>query len=241
MVSYRPALSHHGALLPFRPAMKLRVTFQTTRNSQFLTVIHAKLALQLERSHMLCLEIRQQGYITIGMSFILLITGETHIMSRDACEHKLNGYVQACSWKPRYYGYPTYNEADVAWAFYLETQIVPLSPADGGVLATPVPLAQPTTPQRNHNHNRFPNVQSTTFPRSPYNSSAHHGSPSPARVTSSPARASGHITSTPRPLYSQSPPPSQPYSVTAAQQVEPEETSFFIVIIGYSPGVYVSL
>lgn len=93
----------------------------------------------------------------------------------------------------------------------------------------------------NHNHNRFPNVQSTTFPRSPYNSSAHHGSPSPARVTSSPARASGHITSTPWPLYSQSPPPSQPYSVTAAQQVEPEETSFFIVIIGYSPGVYVSL
>ena len=143
-------------------------------------------------------------------------------MSRDACEYKLNDYVQAGTWKPKYYGYTTYDEAEAAWDFYLETRIVPCAPANGGVLATPVPLAQPTIPQRNRNLNlnRIANVQGTASPRSPYNSPspAHHGSPSLARVLP----------------FSQPPP-----SLTAAQLVEDE--LFFIVIVGYSPGVYVSL
>lgn len=177
---------------------------------------------------MLYSEIRQQGYIIIGMSFILLIIDETYITTRDACEHKLNGYVQAGSWKPKYYSYATYNKANVAWAFDLETQVVPLSPADNGVLATPVPPVQPTTPQRNHNH--FTNVQGTTPPHSPLAHSsaspAHHGSPSLARAASSPAH--GHITPTPLSSYSQFPPLSQPHSLIVEQQVE--ETLFFIVI-----------
>lgn len=156
-------------------------------------------------------------------------------MWRDACERKLSGYVQAGSWKPKYYGYTTYNEADVAWGFYLDKRIVPFSPADGGVSATPVtvPLVQPTTPQRNRNH--FPNVQATASPHSPYNS------PSPARhgsstVASSPAHV--HVLSSPVPLYSQLLPLSQRPSLNAEPQVE--ENVFFIVIIGYSPGVYIS-
>jgi hypothetical protein len=153
-------------------------------------------------------------------------------MSREACDYKLKGYDQAGRWKPKYYGYTTYNEAISAWEFYLDTRVVPFSPADGGVLATPVPSAQPMTPQRNRNLNRFPNDQGTTSPHSPYNS------PSPARVSSSLARS--HVTLTPLPLYSQSPSLFQPpTSLTAAQQVE--EELFFIVIVGYSPGVYVSL
>ena len=158
-------------------------------------------------------------------------------MLRDACEHKLNGYVQAGSRKPKYYGYATYDEAKAAWAFYLETQIVPLSPADGGILATRVSLAQPMTPQCNRNH--FTTVRGTTSPHSPYNSPSpvRHDSPSLATVASYSAR--DHITPTPLPLYSQFSPLPQARSLTVAQQVE--ETSFFIVIVGYSPGVYVSL
>lgn len=107
---------------------------------------------------------------------------------------------------------------------------MPNSPADGGVSTTQaVPLAQLTTPQRSHNH--FPNVTATASPRSPYNS------PSTARHGSSNVAAQGHVISTPVPLYSPfplSPPPSL--------NDEPlvEKNLFFIVIIGYSPGVYIS-
>lgn len=46
-------------------------------------------------------------------------------MSRDACEHKLKGYVQAGKLKPKYFGYSNYNDAQAAWAFYLDKQTVP--------------------------------------------------------------------------------------------------------------------
>jgi len=112
---------------------------------------------------------------------------------------------------------------------------VPFSPDDGGVPATPVtvPLVKPMTPQRNRN--RFTNAPPTASPRSPYisPSPAHHGS---LTVASSPAHV--HVLSTPGPLYSQFPSLSQPPSLNAGPQVE--ENGFFIVIIGYSPGVYIS-
>jgi len=169
--------------------------------------------------------------------FILLITFETHAMMRVACNHKLNHYAQASFQKPRFLGYASYEEAESAWAFYLETRIIPHPPADGGVSATPVPLAQPTTPQRNRG--RYYNLQGSPIPavssRPPHYPliPAHRGSPTPVRGASSPARS--NVTSPP-PLYAQLPPLSQPRTLTVARRAE--EASFFVVIVGYNPGVY---
>jgi hypothetical protein len=82
---------------------------------------------------------------------------ETFNLLRKSCEYKLNSFSHAGIWKPRYFGYETYDEAKVAWKFYTETRIVPYSPLSGGVSATPVPSAQhimqPTTPKRNRHQN----------------------------------------------------------------------------------------
>ena len=155
-------------------------------------------------------------------------------MLRDACDHALRSCVQHGGHKPRFYGYTTHHEAEAAWAFYLETRIIPYSPAQGGVSSTPIPRAQPTTPQRY----RHSNVQgsagtgASASPSSPYNSAvlAHPTSPNMARVASSPLR------STPLPpLYSQLP-PSQSRTFTVARRAE--ELIFFVVTVGYNPGVF---
>ena len=157
-------------------------------------------------------------------------------MLRDACDHALRSCVQHGGRKPRFYGYTTHHEAEAAWVFYLETRIIPYSPAQGGVSSTPIPCAQPTTPR--HNRYRHPNVQgsagtgASVSPCLPYNSAvlAHPSSPTMTRVASSPLR------STPQPpLYSQLH-PSQSRTFTVARRAE--EPIFFVVTVGYNPGVF---
>jgi hypothetical protein len=146
--------------------------------------------------------------------------------SRNSCEYKLNSYSHSGSRKPRYYGYATYNEAIAAWAFYLENRVVPFPPLDGGISATPVPsapLAQPMTPQRN----RQPNVQFNALGSSPT-----PGSPSRASFASPPARST--IISSPPPLSSQL------SSLSPRHTLPIQQTTFFIVMVGYNPGVFAS-
>jgi hypothetical protein len=165
---------------------------------------------------------------------ISLIAGVTYNMCRHACNHKLNSFAQASSRKPCFYGYATHEEAETAWAFYIETGIIPHSPVEGGVSATPVPQAQPVTPKRNRR--RCLNVQGSAV--SAANASSHLTSNSPMpdsldfnRVASSP----GGRTVLP-PLYAELPPLSQPRILTVARRAE--EALFFIVTVGYNPGVY---
>ncbi|KAF8816260.1 hypothetical protein BYT27DRAFT_7077625, partial [Phlegmacium glaucopus] len=146
----------------------------------------------------------------------------------NSCEYKLNSYSHIGDWKPRYYGYATYDEATVAWAFYLETRIVPHSPSDGGVSTTPVPLAQPMTPQRSCHPFSYPSPSLRNLP-----TPAEHGSPSQASSVAS-SQARSRITSPPPPLYSQLAPLSQSYTLPIHQ------TAFFVVIVGYNPGVFAS-
>jgi hypothetical protein len=174
------------------------------------------------------LETRLQGYTIIGMIFIFLTTytSKTFNLSRNSCEYKLNSYSHSGNRKPRYYGYATYDEAKVAWDFFLETCVVPFSPLDGGVSATPVPPAQPVTPQRNRGRPLSYALRLSPTP-------AQHGSPNQASLASPPARST--VTSPSPPLYSQL---AQSHSHSIQQTTE---TAFFVVMVGYNPGVFTSL
>ena len=143
-------------------------------------------------------------------------------LSRNSCDYKLNSYTSCGNKKPRFYGYGTYDEAQNAWDFFQNTQIIPLSPVDGGVSATLVPSAPPITPQRN----RLCNVQSRPFS---YASPSSPSLPTPGQPSG--MALASPITSPllPPPLYSQS---------TAVQQTA--ETKFFVIIVGYNPGVFTS-
>lgn len=133
----------------------------------------------------------------------------------------MNSYAHNGNRKPQFYGYATYEGANVAWRFYLKNNIVPFPPVHGGVSATPVPSALPTTPQRN----RLPNVENRSFSHTPH-SSPIPTSPSRTTLTSSPLSSP-----LPPPLYSPFAPLSQPHTT---------EPKFFIVMVGYNPGVFSS-
>jgi len=127
----------------------------------------------------------------------------------------------------------------MAWMFYRETGIIPLSPADGGVSATPVPT-QPMTPQRNSNvqvsarsnqSSRLPSSLHTPSPQgSTPNTPQHPRSYLSPRVGEALPQYTRHF-----------PSPSQP-QVLVGQPVEVvqpvEGTRFWVVVVGYSPGVY---
>lgn len=155
-------------------------------------------------------------------------------LSRNSCDYKLNSYSSCGSKKPRFFGYATYDEAQSAWDFFQETQVVPLPPAEGGVSATLVPSAQPITPQRNRHHNvqRRPILYAS--PSSP--SSPTPGQPSRTALGSPPPRSAITSPMLPPPLYSQSALVSLPHTFPIVQQTA--ATMFFVVMVGYNPGVF---
>ncbi|KAI0245565.1 hypothetical protein BJV78DRAFT_1158521 [Lactifluus subvellereus] len=147
----------------------------------------------------------------------------------DACKHKLNSYSQTGGWKPQYCSYVSYGEAEATWAFYLESCVVPYSPANGGVSATPIPPAGPKTPRCSHNLHNL--TDSCPSPCSLHGlpTTSQHGSPSLASPL-----ANG-ISSRLSSLCSQFPSqPRMPITQRAAG------TTFFVVMAGYNPGVYMS-
>ena len=162
--------------------------------------------------------VRQMGYSIIGASCNLINYYQTYLTSRAACEHKLGKYLRP----PRYYGYLTREDAKAAWQYFLQTGIVRN--------ASDILSAQPITPQRN----RQTNLQSPpslhpsphSLPNSP--TASQHG----ANHSSPAARGVGFL---PPPQYSAFPLLSQPRVLITRQGTD---SSYFIVIVGYAPGVY---
>lgn len=228
---YRPPFHYAPRSTKKRACKKRRKSSLGLLKLLFLTITYVNIVLQGGNLRMSFLETRLQGYIITGTILISLSTYEDLKLSRNSCEYKLNSYTHAGNRKPWYFGYATYDEAKVAWEFFLKTHVIPFSPLDGGVSATPFPPAQPMTPQHNRHPNvqvqpmtpqcnRYPNIQGRPF-------SYTHSLPTPAQhggsLASSPARSM--ITS----------PPHSP----SIQQTT-TETMFFVVVVGYNPGVFSS-
>jgi hypothetical protein len=156
-------------------------------------------------------------------------------LCRPSAKHYLSLYPP--NKKPDNRGYASYEEADEAWAFFRRTGVVPLSPIDGGVPAsllkeTPLVPAQPAIA-----HTASPAQQAPTSP-------AYRTPASPAYRT--PASPTCRTPASPAPRTPASPAPRTPASpAPRAQTMQPAIQAaiaprFFIVLVGYSPGVYIS-
>ena len=189
-------------------------------------------------------------------------------LCRPSTKHHLSLY--AFNRKPDNRGYASYNEADEAWAFFRRTGIVPLAPNDGGVAASilmggaasaPVQSVSPAM-ARNHMggaalapvqsvspamaHNRMGGAASAPVQSVPPAMARNRGLPSPSQQA--PASPS-HTTPTHRTPSSPAhrAPASPAYHTPRVQSMQPAVQAviplsrFYIVLEGYSPGVYTTL